>query len=42
MDDYVPYWDFDDPKKEVRSAGAIAASGLLFDLAGRKNSGVLQ
>jgi unsaturated chondroitin disaccharide hydrolase len=30
-DDYVPYWDFDDPKKETKdsSAGAIAASGLL-------------
>jgi len=30
-EDYVPYWDFDDPGKEVRdsSAGAIAASGLL-------------
>ena len=30
-DDYVPYWDFDDPKKEVRdsSAAAIASSALL-------------
>jgi unsaturated chondroitin disaccharide hydrolase len=30
-DDYVPYWDFDDPKKEVKdsSAAAIACSGLL-------------
>jgi len=30
-EDYVPYWDFDDPGKEVKdsSAGAIAASGLL-------------
>jgi len=29
-EDYVPYWDFDDPKKEVRdsSAAAIAASAL--------------
>ena len=27
----MPYWDFDDPEKEVRdsSAGAIASSGLL-------------
>ena len=30
-EDYVPYWDFDDPKKEVKdsSAAAIASSGLL-------------
>ena len=30
-EDYVPYWDFDDPEKEVRdsSAAAIAASGLI-------------
>ena len=30
-DDYVLYWDFDDPEKEMRdsSAAAIAASGLL-------------
>ena len=30
-DDYVPYWDFNDPKKELRdsSAAAIASSGLL-------------
>jgi unsaturated chondroitin disaccharide hydrolase len=30
-EDYVPYWDFDDPEKEMRdsSAAAIAASGLL-------------
>ena len=29
--DYVPYWDFDDPNKEVKdsSAAAIASSGLL-------------
>ena len=36
----MPYWDFDDPKKEVRdsSAGAIAASGLLdlSDLSGKE------
>jgi len=39
-EDYVPYWDFDDPGKEVRdsSAGAIAASGLLdlSDLSGKE------
>ena len=39
-EDYVPYWDFDDPKKEVRdsSAGAIASSGLLdlSDLSGKE------
>lgn len=30
-EDWVPYWDFDDPKKELRdsSAAAIAFSGLL-------------
>ena len=30
-EDYVPYWDFNDPKKELRdsSAAAIAFSGLL-------------
>lgn len=30
-EDYVPYWDFDDPRKEVKdsSAAAIASSGLL-------------
>ncbi|MCK4733831.1 MAG: glycoside hydrolase family 88 protein [Methanophagales archaeon] len=30
-EDYVPYWDFNDPKKELRdsSAAAIASSGLL-------------
>ena len=36
----MPYWDFDDPKKEVRdsSAGAIASSGLLdlSDLSGKE------
>jgi unsaturated chondroitin disaccharide hydrolase len=30
-EDYVPYWDFEDPEKEVRdsSAAAIAASGMI-------------
>ncbi|MBE9593035.1 MAG: glycoside hydrolase family 88 protein, partial [Proteobacteria bacterium] len=30
-EDYVPYWDFDDPEKSVKdsSAAAIACSGLL-------------
>jgi len=30
-EDYVPYWDFDDPEKSVKdsSAAAIASSGLL-------------
>lgn len=30
-EDYVSYWDFDDPNKEVKdsSAAAIASSGLL-------------
>ena len=30
-EDYVPYWDFEDPEKKVRdsSAGAIASSALL-------------
>ena len=36
----MPYWDFDDPGKEVRdsSAAAIAASGLLdlSDLSGKE------
>lgn len=39
-EDYVPYWDFDDPKKEVKdsSAAAIACSGLLnlSELTGKK------
>ena len=39
-EDYVPYWDFNDPKKEVRdsSTGAIASSGLLdlSDLSGKE------
>jgi unsaturated chondroitin disaccharide hydrolase len=39
-EDYVPYWDFNDPKKELRdsSAAAIAFSGLvdLSALSGKK------
>jgi len=39
-EDYVPYWDFNDPKKEIRdsSAAAIASSGLwdLSELSGKK------
>ena len=30
-EDYVPYWDFDDPEKEIKdsSVAAIAASGMI-------------
>ena len=39
-EDFVPYWDFDDPNKEVKdsSAAAIASSGLLdlSELSGKK------
>lgn len=39
-EDYVPYWDFNDPKRAVSdsSAAAIASSGMLdlSDISGKK------